>query len=218
MGVLDVQVHRVRRRTRDIGSWHYGRVQAHPSAGASGSRTAPRSGDPSRRFAKITGRNGVALSQASVDRGDNRIASNRVPGAEFFGRAARGSTFRKVGFQIVQHGALLAVIGGSAKSSLSRRRPEFIGVFSATSRVIQRHAGTVPPRHDAEVVMLDFVQRAAAGRRRFSRRRQARFDDAKFGAGNVQRHDRLIETAAQRAESRARRQRPQYPAPPYPPQ
>ena len=44
---------------------------------------------------------------------------------------ARAGAVADLFTQIVQHGALLAVIGGSAILSLSHRRLDFIGVFSA---------------------------------------------------------------------------------------
>ena len=63
--------------------------------------------------------------------------------------------------------------------------------------------GTVAPRQYAEAVMLDFMQPAGTGRRCFGGRRQTRLDNAQPGAGTLtQRHAGLIETRAQRVESK----------------
>jgi len=61
MGVTDFEVCRIERRTRDVGSWHYDSVQAHPSPSPGSPRPASRSGDPSRSPATLSRRDGVAL-------------------------------------------------------------------------------------------------------------------------------------------------------------
>ena len=51
------------------------------------------------------------------------------------------------------------------------------------------HTGTIPPRHNAETVMLDFVKPTGTGRRSLRWRRQTRFDNPQPGTGTLtQRH------------------------------
>src|SRR6516165_6269322 len=64
------------------------------------------------------------------------------------------------------------------------------------------HASSILAGHDAEAVMLDFVQPVRAGRRGLCWRRQARLDNAQPGTGTLtQRHGGLIGTSAARVES-----------------
>src|SRR5262252_4738166 len=68
MGVTNVQVHRVGRHTRVVGSWHYGRVQVHPSPSPGSFRRANRSGAPALIPATRARRDGSALSGAMTTR------------------------------------------------------------------------------------------------------------------------------------------------------
>jgi len=56
----------------------------------------------------------------------------------------------------------------------------------------QPHTDTVASRHDAETVVLDFVQPIRPGRRSFGRGRQARFDKADQITSTHTQHARLI--------------------------
>src|SRR5215469_15629056 len=68
MGVTNVQVHRVGRRTRAVVSWHYGRVQVHPSPSPGSFRRANRSSAPALIPATRARRDGSALSGAMTAR------------------------------------------------------------------------------------------------------------------------------------------------------
>jgi hypothetical protein len=65
----------------------------------------------------------------------------------------------------------------------------------------QPHAGTVPPRQNAETVMPDFVQPAGTGRRRLRWRWQTRLDCPRAGT-LAQRHACLLGVGNPRVESR----------------
>ena len=66
----------------------------------------------------------------------------------------------------------------------------------------QPDTGLIAPGHDAEAVMLNFMQPTGAGRRALGGGRQTRLNDAQPWAGTLtQRHAGLIGTAQQRVES-----------------
>src|SRR5215471_16099065 len=68
MGVTNVQVHRVGRHTRVVGSWHYGRVQVHPSPSPGSFRRTNGSSAPALIPATRARRDGGALSGAMTAR------------------------------------------------------------------------------------------------------------------------------------------------------
>jgi hypothetical protein len=65
-----------------------------------------------------------------------------------------------------------------------------------------RIARAIPPRQDAEAIMLDFMQPAGTRRRNLRWRREARLDNSQPRPGTLtQRHAVLIGTDAKRVES-----------------